>query len=512
MYEHPSQSPEHLPAGMTRRWQELCERYFPVAPDGSIWRFSRRAAPRDPEQGWKLHLSATVLTACEVLVQVAPLLRRRGTLFKAPTSLLEVQQINSGLYYGYSQVGKIITVYPESPKAAVGLAQRLYELTGPVQAPTVPFDLKFRPDGCVYYRYGAFRPAEVENQDGTRTRAIRDPRGRLVPDRRDDAAAKPDWVTNPFPVPEPSGAAVPDDSPLKTTYKAFQALTQRGRGGVYKALDLSVAPPRLCILKEGRRGGELSWDGRDGAWRIRNEERVITSLRAAGVDAPRAYASFTVEANHYLVTEFVEGETLQSYLLRRKRRLTVPRSLRLGAELSQLLAGVHAAGWAWRDLKPGNVMLTKTGALRPLDFEGSCPLDRPDAMPWGTPGFAPPARRSADESRGYEDLYALGAFLHLLLTGRLPEPSSPRVTAELRRGVPPEACRLVAELLTANPRLQPPAHEVARRLLAIGANRRRVSTGRKRHAGGCSGSLRRRASSSKRGSERRLSKAGSTVR
>lgn len=457
-------------ANLNERWGTLCSRYLPVAPADSIWRFSRTIAPGDPEQGWKLHLSATVLTACEVLERVAPLLSTRGTLFKAATSLHEVEKINSGLYYGYSQVGKLITIYPESPEAAISLAQQLYELTGSVSAPAVPFDLKFRRDGCVYYRYGAFRPLEIKNQDGTRAPAICDPQGQLVPDVRDTASAKPDWVTNPFAATQPPGQVAPDESPLRTTYKAFLALAQRGRGGVYKALDLGVIPPRFCILKEGRREGELSWDGRDGYWRVRNEECAITSLRAAGVDAPRVYTSFTVEANYYLVTEFIEGETLQKYLLRRRRRLPIARALRLGAELSRLLASVHAAGWAWRDFKPGNVIMAKAGALRPLDFEGSCRLDRPDPMPWGTPGFVSPARGRDVESRVCEDLYALGAFLHLLFTGRLPESSSQTAIGRLRRNVPTEVCALVSELLTADPRLRPPAHDVARRLLVAKAD------------------------------------------
>ena len=40
---------------------------------------------------------------------------------------------------------------------------------------------------------------------------------------------------------------------------------QRGKGGVYQALDLNVNPPRLCLIKEGRKHGELTWDGRDDA-------------------------------------------------------------------------------------------------------------------------------------------------------------------------------------------------------------------------------------------------------
>jgi hypothetical protein len=469
MSAHPeyfSEVAQGVPSDLCNRWRELCSQYLPVAAAGdSMWRYSRAPAQGDLEQGWKLHISATVLSACAVLKNIAPMLRGRGVQFKAPFSLVEIKKINCGLYYGYSQVGKFITVYPQTDEDAMNLARQLYELTRHLSAPAVPFDRKFRPDGCIYYRYGAFRPLEIENPDGTRTPALRNPAGQLVPDLRDSAEAKPDWVTDPFSENQRQGKCAPEESPLKTTYRAFQALSQRGKGGVYKALDLSLNPPRLCILKEGRHGGELSWDGRDGAWRVSHEEQVLTSLRASGVDVPRVYSSFLVEGNYYLVTEFIEGESLQEFLRRRQRRLSLAPALRLGAAFSLLLSRIHAAGWTWRDCKPDNVIVTKKGDLRPLDFEGACLVNAPDATPWGTQGYTPPEWRSCVESRVYEDLYALGATLYFLLAGRLPEIASPLPIERLRRNVPTQICRLISELLTADPSRQPRMQTVTRRLL-----------------------------------------------
>src|SRR5262245_33764833 len=91
---------------------ELCKRFLPVAEKDSTWCYSGKSESHYPEQGWKLHLSATILTANAILERVAPFLQSRAVLFKAPASLQELDRINSGLYYGYSQVGKFITVYP----------------------------------------------------------------------------------------------------------------------------------------------------------------------------------------------------------------------------------------------------------------------------------------------------------------------------------------------------------------------------------------------------------------
>jgi hypothetical protein len=481
------------------RWAELCRRFLPVTAPGSLWRYSREVSPADPEQGWKLHLPATVLTAGRVLRRVAPLLCERGVLFKAPASLAVLQRLNSGLHYGYSQVGKFITVYPQTSEEAVQLAGRLHELTLGMTAPAVPFDRRYSPDSCVFYRYGTFKSLEAEGPDGETAAAIRDPEGNLVPDVR-DAGFKPEWVADPFPG-GPARPAPPPakPTPLQTTFKAFRALTQRGRGGVYQALDLSATPPRLCVLKEGRRDGETSWDGRDGAWRVGHEGRVLEALREAGVGVPRLYASFMVEGNRYIAVEFIEGESLHARLSRRQRRLPVADALKLGAELARLVASIHAAGWVWRDCKPGNVVITKSGEMRPLDFEGACPVGRPDPQPWGTPGFMSPEGEEVfrGQSRLPEDLYALGAVVYFLLVGVPPEASSP-LLAKVRRNVPASAARVVGELLSPDPTVRPEAADVARRLeKALGRQGVRLT---------------RRARSANRGSSRRLSKTGSVRR
>jgi hypothetical protein len=447
-------------------WRELCSRYLPVAPPDSIWRYSRVRSPLDPDQGWKLHVSATVLNANRVLERVGTELRSRGVLFKAPASLRELNKLSSGLFYGYTQVGKFLTIYPRTGEEAVSLAELLHGLTRGMAAPAVPFDLRYRKDGCVYYRYGAFTHQEIRNGDGTSTLALRDPAGRLVPDSRESWGSKPEWVSDPF-----AGARDADEpatavSPLKTTYRVFRALQQRGKGGVYQAVDLSVKPPRLCILKEGRRHGEPWWDGRDGYWRVKDERKNLRVLRAAGIEVPCVYSSFEVEGHFYLVTEFVEGYSLDDLLGRRQRRLPVRRALQLARQVCNLVARMHKAGWVWRDCKPSNLLVTRGGTLRPLDFEGACRRGRRNPLPWVTPSFAPPevlgdAPARAGES---EDLYALGVLTYYLLTGSLPPAADAAQLRKLRRNVPADVCRLVSRLLDPNPLRRPRASTVARRL------------------------------------------------
>lgn len=459
---------EHLFRSLSERWRELCERYLPIRVRDSIWRYSRGLSLNDAEQGWKLHLSASALTANATMERVAPVLQRLNLLFKAPLSLQELDKLNSGIYYGYCQIGKVITVYPQTPEEAVKLARLLHRLTRDLAGPTVPFDLKFRPRGCLYYRYGSFSALEIEKEDGTRVQAIRDPNGKLVEDRRDSPKAMPDWVTDPFALKRPARQQKAVETPLKRRFRAFCALSQRGKGGVYKALDVETWPPRLCILKEGRENGETSLDGLDGYERVRHEGRVLKALRSAGLDVPCLYASFKGERNYYLALEYIEGESLDQWLRHRKRRLPIAGAISYSIEISNIIAQIHSAGWVWRDCKLTNLIVTKHGKIRALDFEGSCPVGRPDPMPWGSPSYVPPecSDHFRGQSRVPEDLYALGVIMYLLLTGCLPEGALRPPVEDLRRGVPPYITKIVEQLLDTDPARRPCASKVTRGLKA----------------------------------------------
>lgn len=452
---------------LERQWQELCALYLPLTMPDSIWRYHHVRGPEEPAQGWKLHLSATVLNACQVLAQVAPFLVARGVQFKAPRSLNELMRINSGLFYGYSQVGKVITVYPRTPEEAVSLARQLHKLTHRLPGPAVPFDLRLSEASNVYYRFGAFSHLEMESEDGAGKPAIKSPDGELVPDVRTNERGRPDWATDPFKTRTARRQRKQGQNQLAQSFRVFRALVQRGKGGVYQALDMRADPPRLCLLKEGRKDGELTWDGRDGAWRVRNEERVLAQLRSSGVVAPLVYSSFELGGNYYLVTEFIAGESLHNLLVRLKARMPVARALRFGLRLALVCSQIHAAGWVWRDCKPTNIIVTPDGRLRPLDFEGACRAEAPDPMLWATPGFTPPECREMNLKTGIpHDLYALGSMLYLLLTGRVPAETDPLPITRLRRNVPPEICALVFRLLSPEPARRPAAATVAEQLEA----------------------------------------------
>ena len=454
-----AESTRPSPRALMNEWEELCARYLPVADSDSFWMFSRPVAPVDPPQGWKLHVSATVLTACEILRKVAPYLTNRGVLFKAPRSLAEVSKLNCGLHYGYSQIGKCITVYPRSTEQALLIARRLDQLSYGVSAPSVPFDVRYRPGGAVFYRYGAFDSLTVEQPGGARVPAVRAPDGGLVPDRRAPGAAVPDWVTDPF----PKGGAPREakmGSPLGTSIFAYKALSQRGKGGVYKVLDTSTGSARLCVLKEGRRHGETAWDGRDGYWWVRHEERVLDALSRSGVGVPDVYTSFRSRSSYYVAMELVGGTNLQQIISEAPAPLPPGRALRYGAQLAELLDRIHRAGWVWRDCKPSNLMISEGGDMRPLDFEGAHPLGEPDPEPWGTLGYVPPEWPAGPRpgAGAAQDLYALGAVLYQLFRGQVP---NNELSAGPQRDLPPAIDSLISSLLDPSSKARPNARVAA---------------------------------------------------
>ena len=413
---------------MERDWQRLCNIYLPIQPRRSIWRSSRNLNRNEPSQGWKLHVSATPLSACRIFRAIAPYLKQRKVAFKAPKSLTELLKLNAGIFYGFSQVGKFVTVYPPTTEAAIAIAIKLDALAGNQPAPIVPFDNPLRDKSCVYYRYGSFSNLKMTFR-GKRVLAIARPEGKLVPDRRAPGSAVPPWLTDPFQALRllPVSARV---TPLETTYRNYKALVQRGKGGVYQALDLSSTPAKLCVMKEGRRHGETDWLGQDGFDRIKREAQFLRLVSPMIAALPRIITTFRANGCFYLVLENIAGRSLQQIIASRER-ISTRRMLKYCANMAGIVADIHAAGWAWLDCKPANFLCQKNHRLRALDFEGVCRLGKAHPRLWGTPAYMPPQGRRNGSDPEAEDLYALGTSIMQLIARN--QPSTTGLSAAFHR-------------------------------------------------------------------------------
>ena len=153
-------------------------------------------------------------------------------------------------------------------------------------------------------------------------------------------------------------------------YEISAPLGAGGMGEVYRArdtrLDRSVAikilPPHLA-------------DKADASERFEREARTISSLNHPNIC--QLHDVGTHDGVRYLVMELLEGETLAERL--RRGPLPMEQVLRYGAEIATGLQAAHRCGVVHRDLKPGNIMLTKSGA-KLMDFGLAKGMTSPKAV------------------------------------------------------------------------------------------------------------------------------------
>jgi Protein kinase domain len=415
----------------SRRWLARI-RHLPLS-DGN-WSYSRPVRADDPRQGWKLHVSATILSAAEVFARVEPVLRKSDAFFKVPCRLDLLRSLNSGLA-DFSQIGKFLTVYPRSTDEALALARDLHRATRGLPGPRIPFDARYRKESLVHYRYGAFRPWI----DGT-SGFIHPPRGKRYRDKRAPKRAIPRWLEDPFQKSQTHKAKM--RGLFLREFLVFKAKAQRGKGGVYDAIHLSVQPVRRVIIKEGRRHGETNWDGRDGYALVRHEAQVLRKLRAAGLPVPTVLREFTQNRNRYLVLERIPGRPLLAAKRVQPPRTSWRRAKRILEQLTPMLSRMHEAGWTWRDCKPSHIFV-HGGAVRFIDFEGACRKDQTELPPWGSPDYIPP-RYHGEFSRcagTLEDDYALGVIAFQFLSGKFPPAAARRRAALYKRTRCPKPLR-----------------------------------------------------------------------
>jgi len=446
---------------LAREWYGLVLKYAPQSPSSSsIWRYSAPLSREHPDQGWKIHVSGTPLNASQILRSMLPILTGGDIVFKVPHSLDELMKINSGIYYGYSQIGKFVTVYPKKASEFRSLARRLHQATANFEAPQIPFDFHFSDRSCVYFRYGRFKSNQLTAGEISNVSMLTAPDGTKVLDDRFLASYVPGWSAKPVNTGKNENARKILEDPFGKRYCVFRSIVQRGKGGIYEAMDMKRG--EKVIIKEGRAKGEVDWDGRDGIDRLRNEMTALSRLRHARVPVPEIFANFENEGNSYLVLEKINGVTLRALIEECFSRLTVDESLRLGLKTAVVVSRIHEAGWVWRDCKPANLLITPTGRVRPIDFEGACRVDHPSTVPWSSKGFASPETRTSDnrDSNLPEDLYALGATLHFLLTGFLPEQTNHGGKPITHNHIPKHLAKTIMGLLEPNPKRRPNAATV----------------------------------------------------
>jgi serine/threonine-protein kinase len=206
--------------------------------------------------------------------------------------------------------------------------------------------------------------------------------------------------------------------PIEDRYQ-LEAEIGRGQSGVvYRA---RVRESGRCVAVKVFRREEGAPAGEGGAPRLEREAALLSRVRHPGV--VRVVEASSSGATAWLVTELVDGESLQARL-QREPRLGLQRTLSLLAQAARALAAAHAQGVVHRDVKPANLLVTSDGTLKITDFGVAGETGRPGGGArryfLGTPAYVAPEQWLGKPLDGRADLYSLGVVLYRCLTGRLP--------------------------------------------------------------------------------------------
>jgi serine/threonine protein kinase len=216
------------------------------------------------------------------------------------------------------------------------------------------------------------------------------------------------------------------DNILYGRYRIDATLGQGGMGTVYKAWDLNLNIP--VAIKE-------NLDTSPEALKQFNREAVILAT-LAHPSLPRVTDYFLIQdQGQYLIMDFVQGEDLAS-MLNRLGRLPEPQVLQWIGQIIDALAYLHSlpSPIIHRDVKPGNIKVRPDGRAVLVDFGIAKIYDPNLATTVGakaiSPGYSPPEQYGGGETDARSDIYALGATLYHLLTGKTPPESVQRVVSQ----------------------------------------------------------------------------------
>lgn len=255
--------------------------------------------------------------------------------------------------------------------------------------------------------------------------------------------------------PEAASRALPpaDDPAPGDTVGAYRLISILGEGSTGRVFAAQHEATREVVALKLLYPALVG----DGAvlQRFINEARAVRRVEHPNI--VEISALIIDEGHHFLVMELLRGQTLDARLME-GGKLPLARAIAIASEVCDALAAAHAVGVVHRDLKPGNIFLSRKDGREQtmiIDF-GVAKMLGPAAIEdaagirvvIGTPTYMAPEQTRGEQIDHRVDIYALGVLLYEMVTGEVPfaRPSLHELIDAHRHAAPPPPRLLVPEL------------------------------------------------------------------
>jgi eukaryotic-like serine/threonine-protein kinase len=273
-------------------------------------------------------------------------------------------------------------------------------------------------------------------------------------------------------------AQIQKDVTLGGRYRLVSRIASGGMGTVWRAVDVVLdRPVAVKTLSEAL--------GEDAKFveRFRREARAAAGLSHPNVASVYDYGEDG--STPFIVMELLDGETLAGRMAR-SGRIPPAEAAGIAARVAAALQAAHDAGVVHRDVKPGNVMLTRSGGVKVMDFgiaatAWAAPLTATGTT-MGTASYLSPEQASGERATPASDVYSLGCVLYEMLTGQAPFPGETPVAVatahvqsrvvpvrQLAPQVPPSLAAACERALEKDPASRPPSAGAFASMLAAGS-------------------------------------------